>query len=123
MNLMKKICEELENIEKDFLLTDTQKAILLLTHISETPQQAFETTSGTENSTRSRNLLQNLGMVTKDNKKLFLTKKGDDLLINYNLIDDMGELTELGIEILDNYKKNYDSVIKTESISFIKEII
>ena len=120
---MKKICEELENIEKDFLLTDTQKAILLLTHISETPQQAFETTSGTENSTRSRNLLQNLGMVTKDNKKLFLTKKGDDLLINYNLIDDMGELTELGIEILDNYKKNYDSVIKTESISFIKEII
>lgn len=121
MNIIKKICEELENIENTYLLTDTQKAILILTHVSETPEQAYEVTSGTETSIRARNMLQNIGMIDKSHKKLFLTKSGDETLIKFNLIDSVGELTELGKDIIDNYQKNYDSLIKTESFKIIKE--
>jgi hypothetical protein len=121
MELMRKICEELQNIEKDFLLTDTQKAILLLIHVSETSAQAYEVCSGTEAAARARSLLENIGMIERTYKKLFLTQKGDKVLIDYNLIDDVGEPTELGTKVLDNYKKTYDSTLKTES-SLIKEI-
>ena len=122
MNIIKELQTELQDKEELYQLTDTQKAVLIIVFMSVTPEQAYESTIGTRSVVNSRVILIKLGLLTSSGPhKLFLTELGEKELVNYNLIDEQGELTELGSTILANYQKNFSDLVKTESI--VREII
>lgn len=81
-------------------LIDTQKAVLIICAVSATPEQAYETTIGNTNLVSARNLLARLGYINIIQNRLELTNKGDEALIEYNLLDETGNPTETGNNIL-----------------------
>ena len=89
---MKFLLKELIN-PNTALLTDTQKAVLLIAHISPTGEMAFSNTSSSENLVTARDSLNRLNAVIIGDNVLKLTDRGDDMLKYHNLVDDMGELT------------------------------
>lgn len=98
---MKFLLKELIN-PNTAILNDTQKAVLLIAHISQSPQMAFDNTGASENLIQARESLVNLGAVVIGDNVLELTARGNDMLQYHNLVDEMGELSEEGQEILDS---------------------
>lgn len=98
---MKILLKELIN-PNTAILNDTQKAVLLITHISQSGQMAFDNTASSDNLLTARDILVKLGALTMGDNVVALTSRGQSMLNYHNLVDDMGELTEDGQKILDN---------------------
>lgn len=94
-------------------LIDTQKTVLAICAVSATPEQAYETTIGNPNLVSARNLLLKLGYINMNQNQLALTEKGQNALVEYNLIDDVGELTTTG--------QNYLNAVTTSQQSQFPE--
>ena len=86
-------------------LDNTQKAAIAYISTAPTPQMAYFVVTGARNSVSARNSLNLAGYVEVDpkNKIARLTAQGEEVLKAENLVDEMGELTERGTELLDKY--------------------
>lgn len=104
-------------------LTDVQKGMLVTIFTSATPLQAFDTSNGSRNTVAARDELVRMGLAAKHGNELGLTDEGQQALINNNLVDETGELTEEGQTQLDNFETNKTELINLESFSLIKSLI
>lgn len=98
---MKFLLKELIN-PNTAILNDTQKTVLIITHISQSGQMAFDNTGASENLNQARDSLVKLGAINMGDNMVALTPRGTDMLHYHNLADEMGGLSEEGQEILDN---------------------
>lgn len=98
---MKFLLKELIN-PNTAILNDTQKTVLIITHISQSEQMAFDNTGASENLIQARDSLIKLGAINMGDNMVALTARGNDMLQYHNLTDEMGGLSEEGQEILDN---------------------
>ena len=123
---MKILLKELIN-PNTAILNDTQKAVLVLTHISPTEKLAFDATSKADNLARARDTLVRMGLVRAGNNRMFLTDMGEEMLTHHNLIDDAGELSDDARNILDQIdavgKKFNDSETQQESFEFLSSLL
>jgi len=85
-------------------LTNTQQGVLIDIKISPTPEVAYETTNGSDHSVYARNSLRTLGLIQVGDNRAALTPTGERVVVNYNLIDDTGQMTDRGQEIYTAYK-------------------
>lgn len=89
-------------------LTNTQQAVLIIIRTSPTPEVAYEATNGQGQSVAARNSLRSLGLVKVGGNKAIVTANGAQALINYNLVDESGQITESGTDILNSYNKEFN---------------
>jgi len=121
---MKFLLRELVN-PNTAILNDTQKAVLLITHVSPTPQLAYANTSSSKNFISARESLLQFGSITMGDNAVELTPRGHDMLKYHNLVDDMGELTEDGQTIMDDSEDVSDTFSRQdtlESFNFLKSL-
>lgn len=97
---------KLENLLESVLLNHHQRLVLLQIKLSETPALAYERVSGDEANIKSRDMLRRFGYIklSEDRGEVVLTDKGTSALTRYGLIDDMGETTEVGQELIASYQ-------------------
>lgn len=93
---------KLNEIAGNLLLSDNQKTILIVASISSTPTQAYEFTIGNLGLVIARNLLAKLGLVSISANQMYITEKGNQELINNNLIDETGQITDDARNLLKN---------------------
>lgn len=102
------LLELLENTTS-LRLTETQKKVLCNIHTAPTPKIAYEYTTGDEYKTESRNFLLTNGFIQYiDDGELTITNNGFELLINSGVIDEDGNLTDYGNELISNEENNSD---------------
>lgn len=95
-------------------LTDTQQAVLLTIAVAQTPELAYEATSDGEYGTASKEYLLRALLITISGNQARVTSNGDEVLSANGLIDETGEISESGKELLDQYAtKKYEM---TESL-------
>lgn len=87
-------------------LTNNQMGVLITVKISPTPEVAFENTNGSEASVYARNSLRTLGLLRVGGNKVVLTPSGEQVLTNYNLVDETGQMTEHGQNEYNDYLDN-----------------
>ena len=102
-------------------LTDTQKSVLLSIYAAPTTETAYDTTTGSENVSQARQQLRSMGLVAVDDNsnRAGVTDAGQTALANNNLIDDTGQLTDEGQQVLDQQqavKADFENA--TESVAF-----
>lgn len=104
MKFLKELLKRSETpvVENAVRLTNTQKAVLLSIYAAPTPELAYDTTTGAENVRQAAIQLRNFGMIHLDseNNRAGVTDEGQTALQNNSLIDDIGEVTEEGEEML-----------------------
>lgn len=95
----------LNEIDHSIRLTNIQKAILLLVHTAETPTLAYDNIIGDEYIIHAKNYLHDYGMINVNDLDLEITisEMGFDILVKNGLIDDSGEITDIGKELLTSY--------------------
>lgn len=76
--------------------SQNQKAVLAKIAAAPTPKVAGEQISRGENLVSARNMLMKLGMVTFANGEAQLTQQGQKIAQEENIVDQSGQLTELG---------------------------
>lgn len=86
---------------RNLRLTDIQKAVLLTVFVAQTPQLAFEATTGSEHIIQSRDFLAQNSLITLSSNAAKITSFGLDTLIANGLIDEMEQVTELGQKLLE----------------------
>jgi hypothetical protein len=101
---MKTLLKELIN-PNTAILNDTQKAVLVIVQVSPTPEVAYENTVASENLSVARNTLLKLGALRSTENALELTTRGKEMLEYHNLVDETGELSEEGNEVLEASKR------------------
>jgi len=91
-------------------LSEIQSKLLLVVKIAETPEMAFEElskqapeTSG--NIAGARDVLIKLGMIEVTDNQVLVTSKGEEIMRDEYLIDEMGEPTEKGEALLQTGQK------------------
>jgi hypothetical protein len=102
-------------------LTDTQKSVLLGIYAAPTPETAYDATIGAENVTQARQQLRGMKLIVIDDStsRAGVTDEGQTALANNNLIDDMGQLTDQGQEVLGQQKSVKDDFENaTESVAY-----
>lgn len=101
--------------------TDNQKAVLTKIIAAPTPKVAVADISATPNLVAAREMLKKIGLIDIDETGAYVTPDGEQVLIDQNLMDEDGQLTNDG-EQMANYgtddKKDDDEQI--ESYSLIK---
>lgn len=109
-------------LEARLKLDDTQKAAIAYIHTAPTPQMAYSLVSGARNSVAARDMLDLAGYVVIDepNKIAKLTPEGEEVLTTENLIDDMGDLTDRGKQLLDQYMEDRKTWKKFESFKYVE---
>jgi len=97
---------KLKNImeQENILLSSTQKKIILTIYISITPLLAFEEIQDSETDIIAVDLLNRYGYINIYENGAELTSKGQEALVSYGLVDENGEVTDMGQKILDNYE-------------------
>lgn len=90
-------------------LTDTQQGVLITIKMAPTPEVAFETTNGSQQSVVARTALRTLGLIKVGGNKTILTQNGQHVIVNYNLVDETGQLTERGTGVLNNYNDKFNN--------------
>jgi len=97
---------KLKNImeQENILLSSIQKKIILTIYISITPLLAFEEMQDSETDIIAVDLLNRYGYINIYENGAKLTSKGREALVSYGLIDENGEVTDMGQNILDNYE-------------------
>lgn len=76
-------------------LTDTQKQVLCKIIASPTEMTALESIKG-NNMVEAKNMLFDLGLISFDDDEISVTEQGMQLMRDYNLIDEQGQLTDEG---------------------------
>lgn len=109
-----KLLQELANAGTVF--TDTQKIVLSAIYAAPTAQVAYESTIGAENVINARDTLRRLGLVAVSSSQGMAkcTADGEIALENIAAIDEMGELTEFGLELaskLEDLKLSFNESI------------
>jgi predicted transcriptional regulator len=112
---MRKLTEILA--EKQFNLSNTEKAIIASMSISPTPEMSYGVVTGARNSVTARKQLEAVGLINVDDetKTAELTSAGTQVLTYENLTDEAGELTDRGKELVDRYKSDIGEWKKFES--------
>ncbi|WAX21731.1 hypothetical protein [Stenotrophomonas phage RAS14] len=89
-------------------LTDTQKLVLVNVYAAATPEMAYDTVAGAPNTVAARNQLRSAGLIVVDdqNSRAGVTDQGQEALVNNNLIDESGQLTEEGNNLLQNTQQD-----------------
>lgn len=89
-------------------LTDTQKLVLVNVYAAATPEMAYDTVTGAPNTVAARNQLRSAGLIVVDdqNSRAGVTDQGQEALVNNNLIDESGQLTEEGNNLLQNTQQD-----------------
>lgn len=108
------------------LLNDTQKAVLLMTKISSSPQMAFANTNEAENLVVARETLAKLQLVQFGNNMLVLTDAGENMLTYHDLVDETGMVTDEGNELLDRISTTSTNFVKQEvreKFTFLKTLL
>ena len=108
------------------LLTDTQKTVLLMIHVSTSPEMAHSDTSYPENLVRARGELLKLSMVEMNRDSLHITDRGNTMLVYHNLIDDTGMLTKIGNDVMNNTKNvgtSYNDQTIQEEFTFLASLL
>lgn len=77
-------------------LTDNQKKVMTRIVSSATEKLAAQEISKGRKFITARDILDKLGMIDFRDGSAMLTDQGEQLMKDYNLIDDMGELTDEG---------------------------
>lgn len=103
-----KLLQELVN-PNSVTLTDTAQGVLVAIASSPTPAVAFQTTNGADKSVSARNLLRSLGLIVVNGNQAALTRAGEQMALNYNLVDETGQPTERGEAVLSNFNGRYNS--------------
>ena len=130
----KKILNELANLPGQVddtssaavRLTNTQKNVLLSIYTAPTPEAAYDVTTGSENVVVARKQLRSIGLINVDdgNARAGVTDSGQEALINANLIDETGQVTEDGEVVLSQeevIKQDFENA--TESYKILKTLI
>ena len=86
-------------------LTNTQKAVLLNIYSAQTPELAFDSTTGTLSSMNARNFLIKNALVQLNGNQLRITTAGSDVLENNGLLDETGQITDIGQQLHDAYEQ------------------
>lgn len=89
-------------------LTNAQQGVLITIKLSPTPEVAYQSTNGAQQIVYARNALRMLGLLRVGDNKTVLTDSGNQSLINYNLVDDTGQLTQRGQQIMSTYNKQFN---------------
>jgi hypothetical protein len=99
---------------KTVRLTDNQKRVMTMIISSATEKLAAENISAGRQLITARDILAKLGLIEFRDGYAALTPEGEKLLKDYNLIDEMGELTDEGIKF--GYKEEDLANATTESL-------
>jgi len=101
--ILTKLIENITSIR----LTETQKVVLCNIHTAVTPKLAYEYTTGNEYKTEARKFLLANGFIqyVKDGQ-LTITNNGFEILLNSGIIDEAGNLTDYGNELISNEENN-----------------
>ena len=91
-------------------LSDIQKEVLCKVQASPNPQIAWETIADTEskvddNFSAAKDILGKLGLLNVGEGTLEVTEKGIQVMVDENLVDDMGELTDVGQQLADKNRE------------------
>lgn len=99
-DLFKNIMEQTDAAQAR--LTDTQKLVLVNVYAAATPEMAYDTVAGAPNTVAARNQLRSAGLIVVDDNssRAGVTDQGQLALSNNNLIDETGQLTEEGSNLL-----------------------
>ena len=114
---MRKLKDILEG-NQPVLLTDTQKGLLITIQVAATPEQAYELSNGSSNSTAARDELVRLNLINVNSSQIQLTPNGRNALIANNLTDEMGHLTSEGDVQLKSFETNKQEYVNLESVQF-----
>lgn len=99
-------------------LTNTQQGVLVIIKTSPTPEVAYEATNGADHTVSARTSLRTLGLIKVGGNKAILTPTGEQVLLNYNLSDETGQMTDRGKQMIDSYNKQFKtSTIQPQSTS------
>lgn len=126
MKLLQELINQTSSDKASVRLTDTQKSVLLGIYVAPTQETAYDVTTGSENVHNAKIQLRKLELITVDDAstRAAVTDDGQVALSNNNLIDDMGEVTEVGNEVLariDDIKAEFNYA--TESYITLKALI
>lgn len=95
---------KLINLTENVTLNFHQRHVLLQIFLADTATLAFDQTNKSEADIKAREILYRLRYIKISDNKAILTDEGRNAIIEYGLIDENGEITEAGEEILDNFR-------------------
>lgn len=109
-------------------LTLTQKSVLVGIYAAATPELAFEAMTGSQNVFEAGKQLRSLGLISidVDDARAGVTDAGQEALANNNLVDDMGELTEEGQNLLSQHnqiKSEFENATESVAFPILKNLI
>lgn len=96
-------------------LTDIQKAVLLTIFIAQTPQLAFEATTGSRHIIQSRDFLVATSLITVSNDGAKITGSGLEVLTANGLIDETEQLTELAQKLMDWFDEQKRALMESKT--------
>jgi hypothetical protein len=89
--------------QSEITLSSTEKYILLVIHTSQTPVLAFDRIRDSQRDVIASNMLNRYGFIRLFDGSAELTEKGTQALTSYGLVDETGEVTEIGQKIMDDF--------------------
>jgi len=102
-------------------LSNIQKGMLIAAHVSATPQQAFEVANGADTTMQAKVDLLSMGLIRQNNNAVIVTPAGNQALLNNNLVDQNGQITEEGDQQLKSFENSKTQSINLESYSILDE--
>ena len=110
--------------EKRLNLDNTQKAIIASIRVAPSPEMAYGVLIGARNSTTAGDDLVRAGYIRINNtlKQAELTTLGEKVLINDNLTDETGELTDRGEELVARFRSDKKDWKQFESFKYINSV-
>lgn len=123
-----KLLKELAAINSAVRLTDTQKSVLVSIYAAPTAETAYDTTTGSENVIQARQQLRGMGLINVDDsgQRAGITDAGQEMLVNNNLIDETGQLTDEGtgmVDQTDTVKSEFKNATESVTFSVLKTLI
>lgn len=93
-----KLLQLVENIT----LNHHQRYILLQIKLASTPTLAFEQINKSEADVQASDMLRRVGFIrmSEEQTTAELTGRGERAVVEYGLVDEMGEVTEVGQQLL-----------------------
>ena len=97
--------EDILREQEEISLSSMQKYILIAIHTSDTSVLAYDRIRDTESDTVASDMLARYGFIRLNNGQAELTEKGRKALVYYGLVDEGGEVTDIGQQIVDDYEE------------------
>lgn len=109
------------SVNQGVMLTATQKAILAILYNSPSPETAFEAINGSPTLITARNLLERLQLIQVAGNKAVLTDAGRGAVVSNGLVDEQGQLTDLGAGLIEEVNQGTRKV--SEGFSLLKSLM